>query len=257
MSGDTISLALTPVEQLIWSNLNPATYSGCTVDSGQKCTLAEAESYCENLDVEGLAWRLPNAHEMQILVNYGITPAPLIFSGFNISSDIYWTSTQGASSGFAIDFTDGATVTHLVDSGAKVVCVSGGSIDAASFKEIQCRPELTSSLYNLIWLRLDTAQTWQDALSACENSTEENHTFWRLPNINELQVILNDRENSPASTMPGIAVETIWSSTTDVLDNTKAFMIDTTDGTIYSADKTGTKTVYCVSDIPELLNCPE
>lgn len=80
-------------------------------DSGEGMPWAEALSYCENLDYAGSSdWRLPNAKELQYIVDYTRSPATTnsaaidpMFSvssitdeGGNLNYPFYWTSTTHA-----------------------------------------------------------------------------------------------------------------------------------------------------------------
>ena len=50
--------------------------------------------------------------------------------------------------------------------------------------------------------------SWNDASSMCENSTVAGYTDWRLPTIDELMVIYNNKD-----IIPGLSTGTYWSST--------------------------------------------
>jgi len=232
----------------------------CTVDGGSKCTYTEAEDYCFSID--GKTWHLPLAQELQYAANYGASSKPLSFTNFNVTADRYMTRTiiglgESITAVYVVDFNDGSVYTILPDDGGKVICVSNDMIQVSEFQEETCSDVVKDGYYGLKWLRLNIlAQSWEDALEACESSTDENHSFWRLPNINELQTILNDRDSVPASTMPGIGMGTIWSATTDPLNNAGAYVIDTSDGSVSSVSKGSEMIVYCISDIPDLIVCP-
>jgi len=71
----------------------------------------------------------------------------------------------------------------------------------------------------LIWQK-DTAPDtyeWQDALSYCKSFTLAGHNDWRLPNINELQSLVDYTRCSPSintSLFPNTVSSYYWSSTT-------------------------------------------
>ncbi|RXM22195.1 DUF1566 domain-containing protein, partial [Citrobacter sp. AAK_AS5] len=53
---------------LIWQRTLPATYAGCTGESGTKCTWQEAIDYCADLSYGGSDdWRLPSRKELATL----------------------------------------------------------------------------------------------------------------------------------------------------------------------------------------------
>ena len=63
------------------------------------------------------------------------------------------------------------------------------------------------------------ALTWEDAVSFCENLSYAGYTDWRLPNIQELQSIVNYGVCYPAinsTYFPNTQSDYYWSSTTSV-----------------------------------------
>ena len=97
----------------------------------------------------------------------------------------------------------------------------------------------TDSRTGLMWLKdantynSGTSQTWESALSGCESFTYANYTDWRLPNIRELESIVNAQNSSPAinttyftNTQSGY----YWSSTTYVPDTTYAWYVPFSSG---------------------------
>jgi len=79
---------------------------------------------------------------------------------------------------------------------------------------------VTDTKTNLMWQK-DTASgnyTWQPALSYCENLTLASHNDWRLPNINELQSIVDYTRFDPSintTYFPNTVSSCYWSSTTN------------------------------------------
>jgi len=73
-----------------------------------------------------------------------------------------------------------------------------------------------------------TAMTWQDAISHCEELTLDGHNDWRLPNIRELDSIVNSRKVDPAiySAFENTSLDNYyWSSTTDAQERSVAWGI--------------------------------
>ena len=71
----------------------------------------DALTYCENLDLAGHGdWRLPNARELQSIVNYWQL-SPLIDPVFGALSSFYWSSTSFANFpdfAWVVAFNDGS-----------------------------------------------------------------------------------------------------------------------------------------------------
>jgi len=89
---------------------------------------------------------------------------------------------------------------------------------------------------------------WIDAVDYCKNLDFANSTNWRVPNINELETIIDDKRANPAVQFPFIntANNIYWSSTTYESSTDSAWSIDfSTGGSTYS-NKTSTRYVRCV-----------
>lgn len=72
----------------------------------------------------------------------------------------------------------------------------------------------------LMWMQLDSEDTfdWENALEYAENSEYAGHTDWRVPNVKELQSIV-DYDYAPGATDPakdGAAIDPIFSCTETV-----------------------------------------
>jgi hypothetical protein len=90
--------------------------------------------------------------------------------------------------------------------------------------------------------------TWQNAINRCDNSTSNGHSDWRLPNIKELQSIVDYGTYSPAisTVFPNTQSNRYWSSTTGALDTSYAWYVYFDDGSVYSGGKTSGSYVRCV-----------
>lgn len=81
--------------------------------------------------------------------------------------------------------------------------------------------------------------TWKSALDQCNNLTLGGYSDWRLPNINELQSIV-DRSKLYPSIVTGFTNTTLffyWSSTTDSKSKDAAWLIDFRNGSVSSSFK--------------------
>lgn len=93
-------------------------------------------------------------------------------------------------------------------------------------------------------------RSWNDAINYCEALTKKSFTNWRLPNINELESIVDDSTHSPAinNTFLMKKNEPFWSSTTYKGDTSMAWYIDFDSGKIYFSPKSSEYRVRCVRD---------
>ena len=126
---------------------------------------------------------------------------------------------------------------------------------------------VTDNLTGLVWLKdasCSVKVNWTTALTdtaALENGTcsltdGSQAGDWRLPNLNELQSLLDMSENSPPlpSGHPFTGVEaggggdSYWTSTTVDRVTTSAWLVGFQDGIVLYADKTGTYFTWPVRD---------
>jgi len=122
----------------------------------------------------------------------------------------------------------------------RVKCVRGDTLPAASDNG---NGTVTDSVTGLMWEQKtddggnrdkDETYTWKDALAYCEDLLLGGHEDWRLPNIKELERVVDLESSNPAidaayfsNTNNGL----YWSGTTcSGCHKMKAFAIDFTDG---------------------------
>jgi hypothetical protein len=76
---------------------------------------------------------------------------------------------------------------------------------------------------------------WADAITACEGLTYAGHSDWRLPNVKELQSIVDYGRVSPAidTTYFTSLSGGYWSSTTNAGVIELAWYVDFNDGFVY------------------------
>jgi hypothetical protein len=222
-------------------------------------TWQAALEYCETRSLGGYSdWRMPDINELQSIVDYSLyDPAssrPGTISGF------YWSATTQASSigsAWGINFNDGDITTYAKTGTYYVRPVRGGShsplcvVDDGNGNGTVTDPET-----GLLWEQ-ETAgpMTWQEALAYCENLSLAGHTDWRLPDIDELQSIVEYTAYNPAITnpecskygpFPGTASGFYWSSTTQASSIGNVWGVNFQDGDITTYAKTGSYYVRAV-----------
>ena len=109
---------------------------------------------------------------------------------------------------------------------------------------------VTDNATGLQW-QDDTAPVtmpWQNAINYCEALNFSSKQDWRLPNINELNSLINDSTNAPAisSTFVNTASGAYWSSTTVANKASYAWGVYFHSGYQYGDAKTVITNVRCV-----------
>jgi len=92
--------------------------------------------------------------------------------------------------------------------------------------------------------------TWQDAIDFCENFTLGGYTDWHLPNINELESIVDKSRVSPSidPTFQQTKNLFFWSSTTYAYYTPNVRVVDFMSGNLNRSNKIWTSKIRCVRD---------
>jgi len=166
-------------------------------------TAAAALTYCQNLTLDGLTeWRLPSRLELLTIVDAGRVLAPFDPQAFPAIPQASFLRTRTPVAGatgttWGIN-TNYAVLAPIADGDAHLVrCVhntqGGGAIASYS------AGTLFDGRTNLYWQQATLpAATWTGALAACEASTVDGLTDWRLPSLKELASIVDDTRSDPA-----------------------------------------------------------
>jgi len=103
---------------------------------------------------------------------------------------------------------------------------------------------VTDNLTGLMWVQAPNATNvdWATALTTANNLTLCGFTDWRLPNIHELESLVNSGAANQAAFLngqgfTGVAVLSYWSSTTGALFPDTAWLVLMSDGTVDTAQK--------------------
>lgn len=197
--------------------LNKEIYNKCRYDvfgnqlcqEDESCDLCfdtsgdTAVSYCEELDLDGKGWRLPTVSELFNIVDKSKSN-PAINSKFEntkFDSQSYYTST--IIKGFlpiTINFGEGYSLIDfpkISPYSAYVRCVRG---DEATNNFIRSEQGIVQDTKTKLEWQDNYSNnsenikedSWKNAIDYCE-SLELNGTNWRLPNINELNTILDKK----------------------------------------------------------------
>jgi hypothetical protein len=105
---------------------------------------------------------------------------------------------------------------------------------------------ITDNATGLEWVADPTAAgvggtySWADAITACEDLTYAGHSDWRLPNVKELQSIVDFSRVAPAIDTTYFTSESgnYWSSTTYADGAISAWFVNFSNGGVNGVDKT-------------------
>jgi hypothetical protein len=198
----------------------------------------------------GNAWRLPNRRELFSLVSHQqVNPSlPKSHPFSDVFNGYYWTGTTCArlpDQAWYVHMGGGRVYRGMKHGSYMVWPVSGQILPAEVGQD---RFSTIHDIYsdrhtNRHWYAggclLDGPCSWQEALHVIRRINYESkngYNDWRLPNIRELESLVDDSRHSPAFT-PGfsIAIKQIigfWSSTTSMYEPRYAWVLYSTDGAI-------------------------
>lgn len=235
------------VTGLMWTK-SPDTSGDGTVDSNDKKTYTQAVAYCENLTLAGQTdWRLPDIKTLFSLMNFkGLDPSgytgtdtsamtPFIddtkftvgygdtsaderlIDGQYATTSIYnWCTDLGNGSAetmFGVNFVDGRIKGYPTSNKTYYVyCVRGNTDYGKNNFTDNGNNTISDAATGLMWHKNDQESTdFENAISICENDSTGTHSDWRLPNVKELQSIV-DYSRGPDKTSSA-AINPIFNAT--------------------------------------------
>lgn len=121
-----------------------------------------------------------------------------------------------------------------------------------SFLSADYIEDVNSTVYDTststIWLDdTNTNRIWIEAYSYCEDLNLSGVDDWHLPSFNQLFILANRSKSNPAisSKFQNVKSEPYWSSTTNMQDESQAWIVNFNDGSNERIDKTQTHYVRC------------
>lgn len=252
--------------------------------TNKSSTWEEAKKYCEDLVyAEHDDWRLPNAYELNSLLDYGFYTVESDGIRNTVSIDIdyftemeeikyegagmfYWSSSalnypRDEQDAFTSDPWEGESLWWKTDIKAFVRCVRGRELDvkgAFAVKTVNGEKVVVDYRSHLTWQpAAEEETTWLEALSYCENSKYAGFDDWRLPNVKELSTLINYDKTNPATDFPEKLLridgerQDFWSSTS-AMNFSWAYLVEIghhADGEIFTYRKSAQNGDYGVCKV--------
>ena len=263
-------VVLDSVTDLMWQGC-PAGQSGSDcAGSNDPYTWSEALTYCDSLTWGGHGdWRLPDRYEIQSIVDFGTQRPSIDASAFPGTPHTYFWSLSSyedaSSSAWNVTFNDSEMRASGKVNENAVRCVRRGHIGDERFTRVDgVEPVVEDNVTGLEWQGCLSGQsesdcstgpyvrrTWQDSLTLCEDLSWGDYEDWRLPNIKELDSIVDDHEFFPSiniSVFPETPINYFWASTS--YGPSKAWGVGFDDGVVYTYVKNTSYAVRCVRGGP-------
>ncbi|MEA2697416.1 MAG: hypothetical protein QOI66_1687 [Myxococcales bacterium] len=237
------------VTQLIWER-DVAADSFTWVEAGARCACLALAGHDD--------WRLPTRIELVSLVDV-TRPSPAIDPAAfpDTPGEWFWTSSAAADDPVAawyVAFFDGDT--HHMDQATpyRVRCVRSDQASAppAPAERTVVRDDGTvfDVATGLTWQRAPdpTSRTWSEAAAACASAPSDVGS-WRLPDVKELQTLIDESRADPAidqAAFPDTPSESFWASTPLAGQPGFAWFVSFHNGVAYNSPTESPHRVRCV-----------
>ncbi|MDH5721217.1 MAG: DUF1566 domain-containing protein, partial [Spirochaetia bacterium] len=212
------------VTGLVWKSCSEGqTGAACTGtatthtwDTADTTTCSALNSANGGVGYAGInTWRLPTFDELKTLINYSVVSPSSFAAAFPATVvNPYWSSSTyvgNTSNAWYVNFIFGLVVNVVKTASNYVRCVSTGSLDNSPVLEDSVDGTVTDYTTNLVWQKCSMGQTndascsgsattatWFNAINYCEGLTLGGKTDWRLPNVTELESIVDRTVFNPA-----------------------------------------------------------
>ncbi|HHD72886.1 MAG TPA: DUF1566 domain-containing protein [Epsilonproteobacteria bacterium] len=202
--------------------------------SSQTYIWYSAAEYCGNLELAGYTdWRMPGVKELFSIENFSTGWPYSDQTNFDLASgritkdEQYWSSNHyvgetvegGSDAAFGVNFVTGHIKAYPASAGGPigekyVRCVRGEKYGYNRFTD-NGDGTITDGATSLMWAQSDYNITmdWPSALDYAKNATIAGYSDWRLPNVKELQSIV-DYSRAPGaaeSNATGPAIDPLFS----------------------------------------------
>ena len=230
----------------VTDNVTGLTWQQTPVNNGY--SYDEAVAYCESLALGGYDdWRMPTTKELFSISNFSqgwpyLDTSVFDLAGTAVSKDEqYWTEPYvgttvegGSDAAFGVNHGTGHIKAYPAGvsgpMGNYVRAVRGGTSYGINDFVDNGDGTVTDHATGLMWQQADSGSgmDWVDALAYAEDSTLAGHDDWRLPNIKELQSIV-DYSRSPSASdaaNQGPAIDTDYFQITELPSGTTDYDSD-------------------------------
>lgn len=182
-------------------------------------TWQQAADYCNSLELGGYSdWRMPSCKELYSISNFAtgwpyLNTTYFSLAGTSVTKDEqYWSSNYyvgstvegGYKAAFGVNHVTGHIKAYAADmsgpiGGKRVRAVRGADYGINKFVD-NGNKTITDEATGLMWMQEDSkvGMDWKHALVYAENMTFAGYSDWRLPNVKELQSIV-DYTRSPSA----------------------------------------------------------
>ncbi len=230
------------VTGLVWTQ-SADTNSDSVINVSDKMSQSSAATYCSNLSTDGYVWRLPSIKELYSLILFsGEDPSSYtgtdttglklfidssferafgdqdagerIIDGQYATTTIYTSTTMGGNATmFGVNFVDGRIKGYpYSNKDFYVLCVSGNEDYGLNLYSDNNDGTISDQATGLMWQQDDSQSVdYDDALLTCETASTAGYNDWRLPNVKELQSIV-DYSRSPDFTSSA-AIDPLFNTT--------------------------------------------
>lgn len=191
-------------------------------------------------------WRLPTVKELTSLINRSQSNPATDTEYFpHTVPSFYWAGTTMPymeDYSWIVDFATGYVFSYCQPNKYHVRAVRGIPEELVHTVTDNEDGTVTDFTTGLMWKKeTEKMLTWEEALTYCERLNFAGYLDWRLPNVNELLSLVDYSQNEPCintELFPNTRNEPYWTSTTNVLVPTHAWMVLFNHGNVGSKEKT-------------------
>lgn len=194
----------------------------------------EAVTYCENLSINGLEWRVPDLAEISSLYDFQTGEIPPPFPAGNtsmISRTPYEAKASDSVTEYFLGIGGNGTIFNSIAGGGALLCVAGNH-SSMQRKYFQESGETAVDLgTGYIWQKsMREDLTWNEAIAYCEDLVLDGHNDWRLPDLSELLSLMDPSQgrggiDASIFSMLGTYESAFWTSSPNSSAGTHAWTV--------------------------------